>query len=242
MHATVRTYAGDSALADTLAGHEAEIRELIGGIDGFQARALRMLASGKVRDAFDLEKEPDRVRARYGHGRVKHGNHPGPVLLQARRLIEAGVSVVTACVYGAGPWDTHRRNFITLGELLPPLDQAVSALIVDLEARGLLQDVAVLMGGEFGRTPRIGDSTPDGRGHWPQVMSALIAGGGLKMGQAIGASNARAELPRDRRCTPSQVLSTIYHAIGIDPAQTFPNQSGRPMYVLEDRQPLTELL
>ena len=139
------------------------------GIDAFQARALQMIASGKVREAFDLRRESGKVRARYGHGPVKHGIHPGPVLLQARRLVEAGVSVVTGCVFGAGPWDTHRDNFKTLRELVPPLDHALSALIEDLDGRGLLQDVAVLMGGEFGRTPRIGDITPDGRSHWPDA-------------------------------------------------------------------------
>src|SRR5262249_9455826 len=107
-------------------------RGTIQGLDAFQARALDLIASGKVRDAFHLDKEPDKVRARYGEGPVKHGKPPGPVLLQARRLLEAGVAVVTACVFGAGPWDTHRYNFITLRELLPPLDQALTALITDL--------------------------------------------------------------------------------------------------------------
>ena len=99
------------------------------------------------------------------------------------------------------------------------------------------------MWGEFGRTPKVGDSTPDGRGHWPPVMSALVAGGGLKMGQAIGTtSSPRAEVPKDRPYRVPQVLSTIYHALGIDPAQTFPNGSGRPMYILDDRDPVVELL
>ncbi len=106
----------------------------------------------------------------------------------------------------------------------------------------MADDVVTVVWGEFGRTPRIGDSTPDGRGHWPNVMSALVAGGGLKMGQVVGSSNARGELPRNRRCTPSQLLSTIYTKMGIDPAMTFPNNSGRPMYVLDDREPLAELL
>jgi len=96
--------------------------------------------------------------------------------------------------------------------------------------------------GEFGRTPKIGDATPEGRGHWPSVMSAVIAGGGLKMGQVIGSSSARAETPKDRPYRVSQVLSTIYQALGINPAQTFPNGSGRPMYILDDRDPVTELL
>jgi hypothetical protein len=212
------------------------------GLDAFQARALQMIGSGKVRAAFDLHKEPDKVRNRYGEGRVKHGNHPGPVLLQARRLVEAGVSVVTVCVFGAGPWDTHRANFSTLRELLPPLDQALTALIVDLEERGLLQDVAVLMGGEFGRTPRIGDITPDGRSHWPEAGFLWVAGGGLKTGQVIGATDKRGEQVVGQPIRMQNVLATLYRLLGVDPAATFPDYNGRPQFVLENREPVTALL
>jgi uncharacterized protein (DUF1501 family) len=201
-----------------------------------------MVASGKVRDAFDLDKEPDKVRASYGDGRVKHGNHPGPVLLQARRLVEAGVSIVTACVFGAGPWDTHRHNFITLRELLPPLDQALSALILDLDERGLLPDVTVLMGGEFGRTPRIGDVTPDGRSHWPEAGFLWVAGGGLKTGQVIGATDTRGERVVGNPIRMQNVMATLYGVLGIDPAITLPDYNGRPQYLLENREPVSELL
>src|SRR5207244_6745740 len=149
------------------------------------------------RDAFDIEKEPARVRDRYGDRPFKvvqqtdapsyyQAAHPGRALLQARRLVEAGVSVVTFSFNG---WDTHRHNFTTLRQLLPPLDQALTALITDLDARGMLQDVAVLMGGEFGRTPRIGDVTPDGRSHWPEAGFLWISGGGLRTGQIIGGTD-----------------------------------------------------
>src|SRR5204863_5623813 len=127
----------------------------------------------------------------------------------------------------------------TLRQQLPELDRGIANLIQDLHDRGMDQDVVTVVWGEFGRTPRVGDSTPDGRGHWPNVMSAMIAGGGLRMGQAIGSSNARGELPRDRRYTPSNLLSTIYGAIGIDSSRTFNNNNGRPMYILDDRQPVT---
>lgn len=217
-------------------------RGILHGMDGFQTRALHLIVSGRVRDAFDLDREPDKVQARYGRGPVKHGSHPGPVLLQARRLLEAGVSVVTACVYGAGPWDTHRHNFRTLRELVPPLDQALSALILDLEERGLLQDVAVLMGGEFGRTPRIGDQTPDGRGHWPAAGFLWVAGGGLKTGQVIGGTDTRGEQVFGKPIRMQHVLATLYHVLGIDPATTITDYNGRPQYVLDDRQPVTELL
>lgn len=200
------------------------------GMDAFTTRAFDMIASGATRRALDLNREDPRSRDRY------RGIEQ---FLTARRLIEAGVGCVTL---GYGGWDTHSENFITLRRQLPELDRGIANLIQDLHDRGMDRDVVTVVWGEFGRTPRIGDVTADGRGHWPPVMSALVAGGGLRMGQAIGSSNARGELPRDRRCTPSQLLSTIYRAIGVDPSQTFPNQTGRPMYILEDREPISELL
>ncbi|MBM4071140.1 MAG: DUF1501 domain-containing protein [Planctomycetes bacterium] len=200
------------------------------GLDAFTTRAFDMIASGTTRRALDLDREDPRSRDRY------RGIEQ---FLTARRLIEAGVGCVTL---GYGGWDTHSENFMTLRRQLPELDRGIANLIEDLHDRGMDRDVVTVVWGEFGRTPRIGDVTADGRGHWPPVMSALVAGGGLRMGQAIGSSNARGELPRDRRCTPSQLLSTIYRAINVDPSQTFPNQTGRPMYVLEDRDPISELL
>jgi uncharacterized protein (DUF1501 family) len=200
------------------------------GLDAFAARAFDMIASGATRRALDLNREEPRVRDRY---------RGVEQFLTARRLIEAGVGCVTLAY---GSWDTHSENFKQLKRQLPDLDRGIANLIQDLHDRGMADDVVTVVWGEFGRTPRVGDSTPDGRGHWPSVMSALVAGGGLKMGQAIGSSSARGEHPRDRRCTPAQLLSTIYQALGIDPAMTFPNNSGRPMYILDDRQPITELI
>ena len=141
-----------------------------------------------------------------------------------------------------GGWDTHSENFKTLRRQLPPLDVALSNLVQDLHDRGMQDDVVTVMWGEFGRTPKVGDSTPDGRGHWPPVMSAFLAGGGLKMGQAIGTTTPAARYPKDRPYRVPQVLSTVYHALGIDPGQTFPNGAGRPMYLLDDREPVAELL
>jgi hypothetical protein len=223
----------------------------IKGIDAFQDRALHMVTSGKVRDAFDLDREPDKVRARYGEHpfavvnqecavtKYHQVTHPGRALLQARRLVAAGVSVVTVAFHD---WDTHRYNFTTLRQLLPPLDQALTALVTDLEERGLLQDVAVLMGGEFGRTPRVGDITPDGRSHWPDAGFLWVAGGGLKTGQIVGATDERGEQVVGKPIRMQNVLATLYHVLGIDPGTTFPDYNGRPQYVLEDRQPVTELL
>lgn len=198
------------------------------GLDAFTARAFDMVTSGSVRTALDLNKEDARHRDRYKGAEQ---------FLTARRLIEAGVGCVTLAY---GGWDTHGNNFTTLKRQLPVLDRGIANLIQDLHDRGLEKDVVLIVWGEFGRTPKINGGA--GRDHWSPAMSALVAGGGLKMGQAVGSTTARGESPKDRPYTASQVLSTVYRAIGIDPSATFPNGSGRPMYILEDRQPVVELL
>ncbi|HEY7312302.1 MAG TPA: DUF1501 domain-containing protein [Gemmataceae bacterium] len=198
------------------------------GLDAFSARAFDMVTTGEVRNALDLNKEDKKSRERYKG--VEQ-------FLTARRLVEAGAGCVTLSI---GGWDTHGNNFKILAKQLPKVDQGIANLIQDLHDRGLDKDVVTVMWGEFGRTPRINKGA--GRDHWPQVMSALVAGGGLRMGQAIGSSTARGERPKERPCTVPQVLSMLYRALGIDPARTFPNGSGRPMYILDDRAPLTELL
>jgi len=163
------------------------------------------------------------------------------MLLEARRLIEAGVSVVTAC-FTAGGWDTHRTNFATLRQMAPPLDQALYALVTDLDERGLLEDVIVLMGGEFGRTPRIGDITPDGRSHWPEAGFLWLAGGGLQTGQVIGATDGRGERPIGKPIQMQNVWASLYPLLGIDPEVTFRDHNGRPQYVLENREPVAGLV
>jgi hypothetical protein len=198
------------------------------GLDTFQQRAFDMIASGSVRLALDLNREDPRSRDRY------RGIEQ---FLQARRLVEAGVGCVTLAI---GGWDTHDQNFVQLRRQLPQVDRGVATLVQDLVERGMDQDVVTVMWGEFGRTPRVNGTA--GRDHWSPVMSALIAGGGLRMGQAIGSSSARGEQPRDRRCTPQQVLSTIYRAMGIDPSMTFADGAGRPRYIIDDREPIAELL
>ncbi len=198
------------------------------GMDAFAQRAFDMVASGTTRRALDLSNEETRTRDRY------RGIEQ---FLTARRLVESGVGCVTLAY---GGWDTHERNFITLRNQLPELDRGIANLVQDLHDRGMDRDTVVIVWGEFGRTPRVNATA--GRDHWAPVMSCMIAGGGLRMGQAIGASSARGEYPRDRRTNPSQILSTIYRAIGIDPSMTFPNGAGRPMYILDDREPVSELL
>jgi hypothetical protein len=199
------------------------------GMDSFTQRAFDMVASGAVRKALDLKNEDPRSRDRY---------HGVEQFLTARRLIEAGVGCVTLAI---GGWDTHSSNFKTLRTQLPQVDRGIANLIQDLHDRGMQDDVVTVMWGEFGRTPKINGSD-GGRDHWSPAMSALVAGGGLKMGQAIGTTSARGEYPKDRKVTVPQVLSTLYHAVGIDPSQTFSSGSGRPMYILDDREPVRELM
>ena len=201
------------------------------GFDAFTGRAFDMLASGAVRQALDLSREDAAARERYKG--VEQ-------FLTARRLVEAGVGCVTMWF---GTWDTHAGNFTQLKKQLPLLDRGFSNLIQDLHDRGLSDDVVTLLGGEMGRTPKI-NTKPEaaGRDHWTEAMSVVLAGGGLPMGQVIGATTARAERPKERPYWMSQVLSTVYHALGIDPALTLPNAAGRPMHLLDDREPVRELI
>jgi hypothetical protein len=199
------------------------------GLDAFTGRAFDMIASGAVHKALDLKREDPRVLDRY------KGLES---FLRARRLVEAGVGCVTL---GYGGWDTHASNFKTMKRQLPVLDRGITNLVSDLRERGMLDDVVTVVWGEFGRTPKINNSDA-GRDHWAPAMSALVAGGGLKMGQAVGATTARGERPKDRPYQVPQLLATLYQAIGIDPALTFPNGSGRPMHILDERRPVVELL
>lgn len=201
----------------------------LAGMDNLTQRAFDMISTGAVREAFDLSREDPRTIESYG----KEGQR----FLQARRLIEAGARVVTLSI---GGWDTHGDNFKTLRKQLPQVDTAVGALVEDLDARGMLDDVAVVMWGEFGRTPKVNSGA--GRDHWPQVMSVLMAGGGLRTGQVIGATDSRAERVADRPVKVEQIHATIYHCLGIDSSQTFTNEAGRPVYVLDEREPIRELV
>jgi len=199
------------------------------GMDSFNTRAFEMVSSGTVRRALDLTREDPKVRDRYKG--VEQ-------FLTARRLIESGVGCVTLAY---GGWDTHSSNFKTLKNQLPMLDKGIANLIQDLHDRGMEDDVVTVVWGEFGRTPKI-NGNDGGRDHWSPAMSALVAGGGLKMGQAIGATSSRGEYPIDKKYQVPQLLSAIYHALGIDPAMTFPDNSGRPMYILDERNPVAELI
>jgi hypothetical protein len=220
-------------------------------LDHFRRQAYEVLTSPAVARAFDLERESGRVRDRYGR------HLWGQACLLARRLAEAGTAVISVIANTPqfGPeftnWDDHPGNAMRPGHFaqymrvrLPYFDQAVAALIEDVFARGLDRKVLVVVVGEFGRTPRLRTGPPDqsiGRDHWPDAYSALVSGGGLRMGQVIGATNARGEYPTHTPVTPQDLLATIYRHLGIDPHHTFIDHTGRPIPVLYRGEPIAPL-
>jgi hypothetical protein len=222
----------------------------LAAFDDFQKRAVEVLAGPRTRAAFDLSRDDPRTRARYGP------TDWGKSLLTARRLVEAGVRFVQ-CQAGfrlrketghTTTWDDHSVNadiFKAYEERLPVFDQAVSALIEDLYQRGLDRHVLFVFCGEFGRTPRIeyqNASRRPGRDHWPRAMSVLLAGGGLRMGQVVGATNPRGEEPTRRAMNSNCLLATIYHRFGIDTTHTYHDRTGRPVPILAEGEPIAELL
>jgi hypothetical protein len=212
------------------------------GMDAISERALTVLTSSKLMDALDVSKEPAKIRERYGDGKPYKFQYDGAPtcndqLLMARRLIEAGARCVTLSY---GRWDSHGKNFDLIRDHGTKLDQCFTALIEDLEARGMLNDVSVVVWGEFGRTPRINKDA--GRDHWPQVSCALLAGGGMKTGQVIGSTNRLGEHAKDRPVTFQEIIATLYHNMGINPETTTINDpSGRPQHVV-DQPAMRELI
>jgi hypothetical protein len=208
---------------------DVEQLETFSGLDAFTHRALEMVTSPKARDAFDISRESPETHERYGRYCEN--------FLIARRLVEAGVPVVTLKV---GDWDTHEKNFIDMRIQLPQLDRGFHALVTDLYERGLERDVAVVLWGEFGRAPRI--SRGDGRDHWPEAGAAVIAGGGFQVGQVIGATDSHGGQSIGTPYTPGNVMANLYHHLGIDPATTILDRNQRPMPLLDDREPVRELV
>ena len=201
----------------------------------FTAEALGLLQDERVRRVFDLSREPRRIRERYG------AHEWGQGALLARRLVEAGVTFVLLQCGLKQDWDTHDDNFGRLGKkLLPPVDRAAAALIEDLVDRGLDQETLVLVIGEFGRTPVVNSKA--GRDHWARVFSGLIAGGGLRNGQVVGASDATGGDPADRPVHARDFFATMYHALGIDWNTVFTDGQGRPLPVLPDAAVVDELV
>lgn len=218
---------------------------LVEATDGFYRKAVDIATSPDAARAFDLSREPDKLRDRYGRHRW------GQSMLLARRLVEAGVSVATVALYGIGDspahnWDDHAVNwhiFDAMKHRAPYYDQALTALIEDLYQRGLDKKVLVIATGEFGRTPRIEYTNGrPGRDHYAPAMSILLSGGGMKMGQVIGSTNARGEHPDERPLSPGNFLETVYQHLGIDTAHEFIDSTGRPLRILDPYEPITELL
>lgn len=216
-------------------------------LDAFQRQAMQMLTGRRARDVFDLTREPEPIRQRYG----KHLWCQQALL--ARRLVEAGCAFVTLDLSyhtASGTWDTHGDNIPPyggirkgLGPLLPLFDHLITTLVGDLEQRGLLDEVLVIAMGEFGRTPQVGtQASTDGRNHWPVVMSMLLAGGGLRHGQVIGATEADGGQIKERPITPGDLAATIYHHMGVPLETTYLDPSGRPRPIVEEGQPIRELV
>jgi hypothetical protein len=243
--------------ADVSAAREEGRRRLLGSLDrqrrglerqldvaamrSHYERAFNLLAARGAARAFDLTREPHRIRERYGM------NIHGQAVLQARRLVEAGVPLVTVFWQNDGItnvsvyWDTHNRNFIDLKtRLCPVADQAFSALLEDLEQRGLLDETLVVWTGEMGRTPRVGQSVVggagagrDGRDHWAHVFTTVLAGGGIRGGIVHGASDRYAAYPAASPTSPADLTATVYHCLGIDPHTQLRDRLGRPMTLCE---------
>src|SRR5262249_28986014 len=216
---------------------------MMDGMYVFNQQAFGMLTSSKLLEALDVEKESSAVRDRYGKGDPKNRDDGGPKLMEhmliARRLVEAGARCVTLAF---SRWDHHGDNFGALRQDLPLLDQGLSALLADLHQRGLDKDVSVVVWGEFGRTPTINKGA--GRDHWPRVSCALLAGGGMKLGQVIGATDRLGGEATERPVYFGEIFATLYHNLGIDVNKsTVTDLSGRPQFLVDNGlQPLRELV
>ena len=215
---------------------------MLSGLDQLNQQAFDILTSSRLADALDLSKEDPAVRLRYGKGDPRNYGDGAPRNLEhfllARRLVEAGARVVTL---NFGRWDFHSNNFSEAKNThLPLLDQGLSALIEDLYERGLDKDVAVVAWGEFGRTPKINNDA--GRDHWPSVGGGLIAGGGFRTGQVIGATDRLGGEIAERPIHFGEVHATLHHFLGLSPQTTLPDLSGRPQYLVDGHPKMPELL
>ncbi len=228
-------------------------QSLSDGIDEFHRQAIEVITSPRLAEALDLSREEKSIRSRYGLTQEYPQEREGKVLLDqfllARRVIEAGARCVTLAFsrwpfgrmsVGDYNWDWHRNNFGEARAALPLFDLGMSAMIADLEQRGLLDDIAVVAWGEFGRSPKINQSA--GRDHWPRVAGALLAGGGMRCGQVLGETTRWGEEPLNRPIHFRDVFATLYERLGIDVATTqFTDLAGRPQYLVGDHRPLPEL-
>jgi uncharacterized protein (DUF1501 family) len=208
--------------------------QLIEGLDEFGQKAYNVMTSPTAKKAFDISQESDSFSDKFGKSQL------GGSALLALRLVEAGTRFVTL-TYGG--WDTHNTNWERLKDRqLPPLDEAVSALLVGLEERGLLETTAVIVTGEFGRTPKINDRDPSpGRDHYPRCMFMLMAGGGIQGGQVIGESDDKATGPLNDGLTPDDAAASLYHAMGINYEKEYHTATGRPIMIVRNGLPIPQL-
>src|SRR5579872_4584155 len=219
--------------------HEADSTGLMDGLDEFEAQAFNLIL-GDATKAFDLSKEDPRLIDRYGSN--ERGNRRGRTgiaeqMLIARRLCEAGCGFVTI---NYGGWDMHGQIKRGLENRAPAVDRAVAAFVEDVSQRGLSEKILLVVTGEFGRTPRVNRNA--GRDHWAPLSTLALAGGGLKMGQVIGESNAHAEVPKSSPISPQDLMATVCEVLGIPPKLQFTNLAGRPTYLLEDGNAIRELV
>ena len=216
-------------------------------MDRFSQQAFDLVAGSRAQAAFDLSREPSSIVDRYGtHDWCRQA-------LLARRLVQAGVSFVTLDLSNhsaSGTWDNHGDNIPPYGgiwnglrPLLPVFDHLITTLVTDLEQQGMLNDTLVIAMGEFGRTPKLGtQGSTDGRDHWPVVMSMVMAGGGFRHGQVIGATTRDGGEIHERPVTPGDLAATIYHHLGVPLDATFPDHQGRPLFIVENGAPIRELI
>ena len=208
---------------------EIDRSKLMSGLDSFEQQAFNLVLSTS-QQAFDIKYEDPRVVDRYGP-------NLGQRLLTARRLCEAGAGFVTV---EFGGWDMHGNIKQDMDRLGPQVDRAVAALVEDLDQRGMSENVLLVISGEFGRTPKINGSA--GRDHWAPLSTLALAGGGLKMGQVIGESAEKVDVPKTTPITPQDLMATVFDVLGIDKRIQFVNQAGRPVYMIENGKPIAELV
>jgi hypothetical protein len=206
-------------------------QSLVDGLDRFSQQAYAVISSSRARQAFDTSREPAEVAGQFGPHKF------GQSCLLALRLIEAGVRFATVSFTG---WDTHANHFRkSQDELLPQFDQGLAALLSHLAQRGLLDSTTVFVTGEFGRTPKI--NARAGRDHWPRAFSVLLAGGGVRGGQTIGASDENGMGPLSDPITPDQIAASFYHSLGIDYRKEYHTNTGRPVMVVREGSVISQL-
>jgi uncharacterized protein (DUF1501 family) len=217
---------------DTAFGSLAEEDQLLAGMDKFGQKAYAMMRSGKAREAFDMANESTSIKGMFGTDGFSQS------CLLATRLVESGVKFVTVQL---GGWDTHSDNFNALKDrVLPNFDAGLAGLFRSLESKGLLATTAVFVTGEFGRTPKVNKNS--GRDHYPRSMFCLLGGGGIKGGQVVGESDAKAEQPKDKPITPDDVAATFYKTMGIDPTKEYKTPGGRPVMIVRYGNVIKELI